>query len=199
VARLALTAAPVGGLLAVLAIAAIVYVAPSALTVSTAAPRISLTALYSSTEAGGAPTSLPGGYGQYVSAQRPRGGDFPERRRRRIHFWDNLTHSGTGGAYSWLLLIPILVLALGAAAVPFALRRRLRRRRPQRDFASPPPFYSTQQSSDTQTLAAPPPAVATPSAPDVADRLARLEQLHQSGAITDEEFVTQRRRILGGP
>jgi hypothetical protein len=110
VARTASKAAPAGGLLAVLAVAAMVYAAPSDLIVSTVAPRISLTASYSSADAHGASTSLLGGHRQYVSTQRPPGGDFPEKRRR--HFWDNLTHFGTiGGAFSWLLLAPILIVA----------------------------------------------------------------------------------------
>jgi Short C-terminal domain len=45
---------------------------------------------------------------------------------------------------------------------------------------------------------APPTAPPPPSPAAADDRLARLEKLHESGALTDEEFLAQRRRILGG-
>ncbi|MGN6243229.1 MAG: SHOCT domain-containing protein [Motilibacteraceae bacterium] len=52
--------------------------------------------------------------------------------------------------------------------------------------------------------APPPPPPAAPSAPpadggtDVAAQLAQLAQLHQSGALTDDEFATAKTQLLGG-
>lgn len=179
-----------GGLFAALAVAATVYVAPSALAVTADAPQMSLTASYWSVDAPGTSTTPLAGHRQYASIQRPLRTDFPTRRRRRIHFFNNFTHFGSGGgALSWLFLAPLLIVVLTVAAVPFALRRRFKRRRPQPGFAGPPPFGPT-------TL---PTTVAPPSAGQTTDRLAQLEQLHQSGAISDEEFITQRQRIVGGP
>jgi hypothetical protein len=39
--------------------------------------------------------------------------------------------------------------------------------------------------------------VATTSAPSTADELAKLAELRNSGALTDEEFATQKARLLG--
>lgn len=49
--------------------------------------------------------------------------------------------------------------------------------------------------------AAAPPATAPPAAQaavDPIDQLAKLDQLRQSGALSDEEFAAQKQRILGG-
>ena len=189
---------PAKGLFAVLAVAAMVYAAPSDVMVSTGAPPISLTASYSSADGHGAAIPQLGGHRPYAYTLRQPGSPFPERRRRH-HFWDNVTHFGTsGGAFSWLLLAPIFILVLGVA-VAFTLRRRFRRRRRQREFSGTPPFDPTPQGFDSQPLAQHPPAAAPPSTGERGNRLTRLEKLHQSGAISDEEFMTQRQRIIDGP
>jgi hypothetical protein len=136
-----------------------------------------------------------------VSAQRPSSGDYPLK-RRRIHFWSNWTHFGRGGPLSWLIFAPILAIILGAAAVPFILRRRLSRKRGRGDFVSPPPDVLMPPNFGTQVFTpppmAPPPSPVPPPPAQTHDRLARLDKLHESGALTDEEFLAQRQRILGG-
>ncbi|HUO41259.1 MAG TPA: SHOCT domain-containing protein, partial [Mycobacterium sp.] len=117
----------------------------------------------------GAPPSLHAGF-----APAAKIGDYPLR-RRRIH-WNNWTHYvGGGGRFSWLVFGPIMAVVLAAVAVPLYLRSRLRRRRPK--------------TVGTQAFAA--------TVPQTDDRLKRLADLHAEGALTDEEFLTQRRRILG--
>jgi len=56
---------------------------------------------------------------------------------------------------------------------------------------APPPQPVYQQ--------APPPAPAAPATlgPEVIQELQQLAQLHQSGVLTDEEFNTQKARLLG--
>jgi len=44
--------------------------------------------------------------------------------------------------------------------------------------------------------AAPPPPA--PSADDAAGELERLASLHQSGALSDEEFAAAKQKVLGG-
>ncbi|MBV8928679.1 MAG: SHOCT domain-containing protein [Mycobacteriaceae bacterium] len=99
-------------------------------------------------------------------------GDYPLRRRR--HLWSNWTswsHLGGHGPFSWLVFAPLLLIGAAAAAVPLIIRRRRRRQRPQGDSAQPP--RGTH------------------------DVLARLEELRASGALTDEQFQAQKRRITG--
>jgi len=50
------------------------------------------------------------------------------------------------------------------------------------------------------TQAAPPPAAPAPAAPAPADSTAELERLaklHESGALTDEEFAAAKSKLLG--
>jgi hypothetical protein len=189
---------PAKGLFAVLAVAAMVYAAPCDVMASTGAPPISLTASYSSADGHDAAIPQLGGLRPYAYPLRQPGSPFPERRRRH-HFWDNVTHFGTsGGAFSWLLLAPIFILVL-VAAVAFTLRRRFKRRRRRGEFSGMPPFDPTPQRFDSQPLAQHPAAAAPPSTGERGDRLTRLEKLHQSGAISDEEFLIQRQRIIDGP
>jgi len=61
--------------------------------------------------------------------------------------------------------------------------------------AYPPqqPAYAPQQPA----YAPPPPAAPTTLGPEVIQELQQLAQLHQSGVLTDEEFNTQKARLLG--
>lgn len=47
------------------------------------------------------------------------------------------------------------------------------------------------------TQAPPPPAPAAAPAPDTIAELERLSRLHESGALTDQEFTAAKRRTLG--
>lgn len=213
VARAALTVAPVRGPLGVMIVVAMIFAAPIAFAASPASPPIGLAASYSTTETPSESTALLDSHARYAATQRTSVGDFPLRRRRRPHFWNNITHFGTsGGPLSWLILGPILAITAGAGAVPFILRRRRSRKRrgdfvgPPPDVLAPPPFGTqgfTPQTASTEVFtppyAAPPPMPPPAPSPGATDeRLARLDRLHQSGALTDEEFLAQRQRILGG-
>ena len=52
---------------------------------------------------------------------------------------------------------------------------------PPQEYVSPPP----------------PPPAAAPSEDSALDQLKQLGELHQSGVLTDEEFVAQKAKILG--
>lgn len=55
------------------------------------------------------------------------------------------------------------------------------------------------QAYGAQSYGAPPPAYAEPEPPPAADPLEQLKELgalHQQGILTDEEFATQKARIL---
>ena len=51
-----------------------------------------------------------------------------------------------------------------------------------------------------QQAAAPPPpeAAAQPAGPSLLDQLNQLDALHQSGALTDNEFTAAKAKLLGG-
>ncbi len=50
-----------------------------------------------------------------------------------------------------------------------------------------------------QAAAPPPPAAAAPPAgPSLLDQLNQLDALHQSGALTDNEFTAAKAKLLGG-
>lgn len=142
-----------------------------------AAPVAAVAATFTATaEISTAPTAMRAAF-----APAPRGlGDFPLRRRRRIH-WNNWSHYVGGGRFSWLVFGPIIAVVLAALAVPLYLRRRLKRRRSNTSGAQPI-VAAVPQTTTTVT----------------ADRLKRLQDLHASGALTDEEFVAQKRHIEGG-
>ena len=64
---------------------------------------------------------------------------------------------------------------------------------PEQAYAEPPP------AAPAPAPAAPAPAAAAPSGgSDLVAQLQQLEQLHQQGAITDEEFTAAKSRLLGG-
>jgi Short C-terminal domain len=57
--------------------------------------------------------------------------------------------------------------------------------------------YASQDAAASQPMeAAPPPAPAAP-AEDPYDEIAKLAKLHDSGALTDQEFADAKAKILG--
>lgn len=58
------------------------------------------------------------------------------------------------------------------------------------------PNYQPPQPAAVEAAPVRSPAVQSPAGDPLAARLQRLEALHQQGLITDEEYQTQRRRIL---
>ena len=83
---------------------------------------------------------------------------------------------------------PLLRLATGAATASIAYRAG--QRRAEQDA------YNQQAAEAYQATQAPPPAPAGP-APDTIAELERLSRLHESGALTDQEFTAAKARALG--
>jgi uncharacterized membrane protein YebE (DUF533 family) len=81
---------------------------------------------------------------------------------------------------------PLMRVAAGATTATVAYKAGQRR---------------TQQNQyDEQTQAAPPqaaPASAVPAPADSTAELERLAKLHESGALTDEEFAAAKAKLLG--
>ena len=59
----------------------------------------------------------------------------------------------------------------------------------QQQAAAPPP---------PQQAYAPPPEAAPAAGPSLLDQLNQLDALHQSGALTDNEFTAAKAKLLGG-
>jgi hypothetical protein len=59
--------------------------------------------------------------------------------------------------------------------------------------------YRLQELESQQQQAAPPPAAAAPAgvSPDAIEQLKQLAELKDQGVLTQEEFDTQKRRLLG--
>jgi hypothetical protein len=79
----------------------------------------------------------------------------------------------------------VAVVAGTATAVSNRVARRQGNRWAQQDQAA-----SEQQPAYVEPAQA-------PAQDDMLDQLAKLGQLHDSGVLTDEEFETQKTRILG--
>ena len=93
---------------------------------------------------------------------------------------------------------PLLRLATGAATAGIAYQAG--RRRAQQDA------YNEQAAEAYETTQAPPPpppqpayaqAPAAAPPPDSIAELERLARLHESGALTDQEFAAAKARALG--
>jgi hypothetical protein len=112
-----------------------------------------------------------------------------KRRSRRHHLWLWHLVPGSGGPLSWLLLVPYLIVGLGLAAILIFVRRR-------RTKASTAVNFDVTQARNFDA-----PSHAILDAPTgihpVDDRLHRLQDLHAAGMLSDDEFETQRLRIIG--
>jgi hypothetical protein len=87
---------------------------------------------------------------------------------------------------------PLLRLATGAATAGIAYRAGQRR--------AEQAAYNEQAAAAyeaTQAAPPPPPAPAAAAAPDTIAELERLARLHESGALTDQEFAAAKARALG--
>jgi hypothetical protein len=83
---------------------------------------------------------------------------------------------------------PLLRLATGAATAGIAYHTG--QRRAEQDA------YNQQAAAAYEASQAPPPPAAAP-APDTIAELERLSRLHESGALTDQEFIAAKARALG--
>jgi Short C-terminal domain len=87
---------------------------------------------------------------------------------------------------------PLLRLATGAATAGTAYKAG--QRRAEQDA------YNQQPTGAYQAAQAPPPsppAQADPAPADTIGELERLSRLHESGALTDQEFAAAKARALG--
>jgi putative oligomerization/nucleic acid binding protein len=84
---------------------------------------------------------------------------------------------------------PLLRLAAGATTATVAYRAG--QRRAEQDV------YNEQAQAAYQATQAPPPAYAAAPETDTIAELERLSRLHESGALSDEEFAAAKARVLG--
>jgi multidrug resistance efflux pump len=87
---------------------------------------------------------------------------------------------------------PLMRVAAGAATATVAYKAGQRRQQQNES-------NEQAQNAYAQTQAAPPPAAPSP-APATGDSTAELERLaklHESGALSDEEFAAAKSKILG--
>jgi Short C-terminal domain len=87
---------------------------------------------------------------------------------------------------------PLLRLAAGATTATIAYKAG--QRRAEQDV------YNEQAQAAYQATQAAPPAYAAPAPAPETDTIAELERLsrlHESGALSDEEFAAAKARVLG--
>ncbi|HET7660905.1 MAG TPA: SHOCT domain-containing protein [Oryzihumus sp.] len=94
------------------------------------------------------------------------------------------------------------VVAGTASAVAGRVQRRQQNKWAAQDAAAAPPQEAPPQQ---QEYAAPPPPAPAPApeptasgGTDLVAQLQQLEQLHQQGAINDQEFAAAKAKLLGG-
>jgi hypothetical protein len=86
---------------------------------------------------------------------------------------------------------PLMRLAAGATTATVAYKAG--QRRVQQDQVNE---QAQAASAAAQPAAAPPPAASAPATDSTAE-LERLAKLHESGALTDEEFAAAKSKVLG--
>lgn len=88
---------------------------------------------------------------------------------------------------------PLMRVAAGAATATVAYKAGQRRTQQNQ-------YNDQAQAAYAQTQAAQPQAASAPAAPAPTDSTAELERLaklHDSGALTDEEFAAAKSKLLG--
>lgn len=88
---------------------------------------------------------------------------------------------------------PLMRMAAGAATATVAYKAGQRRTEQNQ-------YNEQAQAAYTQTQAAPPqaaPAAPAPAPADSTAELERLAKLHESGALSDEEFAAAKSKLLG--
>jgi len=89
---------------------------------------------------------------------------------------------------------PLLRLATGAATAGIAYHAGQRRAEQDAYNQQAAAAYDAMQAAPPPP---PPPAPAAGPAPDPIAELERLTRLHESGALTDQEFTAAKARALG--
>jgi hypothetical protein len=120
------------------------------------------------------------------AVQKAQRGDFPlKRRRNRMTFWHHFTSwTHSSSPLTWVVALPLALLGVAAAPAVFFLRRWFRRKGSTAEGEVYSPM-STDISAPTDIAA-------------TDERLRRLSDLHASGALTDAEFESEKRRTTGG-
>jgi hypothetical protein len=91
---------------------------------------------------------------------------------------------------------PLLRLAAGAATATVAYKAGQRRaEQDAHNEQAQAAYAATQAQAPPPAYAAPPPAPAPET--DTIAELERLARLHESGALSDEEFAAAKARVLG--
>lgn len=88
---------------------------------------------------------------------------------------------------------PLARLAVGAATAGVAYHAGQRRAHQDEYNDQAAEAYATTQAPPPPQYVAPPPA----STGGEVDELGRLAQMHDSGALTDDEFVAAKAQLLG--
>ncbi len=105
--------------------------------------------------------------------------------------------SATSGARAFGLFAGIVFLALAVLSIVLTVRKR---HRPKPAVTGPPGLASVLSTPAAQPPSAgPPPVNVQPmrtDSPDPLDRIAKLAQLRDSGALTNEEFEAQKAKLL---
>lgn len=87
----------------------------------------------------------------------------------------------------------------GGAAVAYHAGKSTQAGKDQQAMQQP---QATAPEEEQASQQAPPPPPAAPAAggmsPDAINALKELGQLHEQGILTDEEFATQKAKLLGG-
>ena len=87
---------------------------------------------------------------------------------------------------------PIARLAVGAATAGVAYRAGKRVEQDEYNQEAAAPYAASQDQPPPPQYVAPPPA----STGGEVDELSRLVQMHDSGALTDEEFAAAKAQLL---
>ena len=90
---------------------------------------------------------------------------------------------------------PLMRVAAGAATATVAYKAGQRRTQQNQYNDQAQAAYAQTQAAPPP--AAPPPAPAAPAPTDSTAELERLAKLHESGALTDEEFAAAKSKLLG--
>ena len=92
---------------------------------------------------------------------------------------------------------PLMRLAAGAATAGIAYKAGQRRAEQDAYNQQVSEAYEAAQASPPAYAPPPAPAPAAAPPPDSIAELERLARLHESGALTDEEFTAAKARALG--
>jgi hypothetical protein len=92
---------------------------------------------------------------------------------------------------------PLMRVAAGAATATVAYKAGQRRTQQNQYNDQAQAAYAQTQAAPPQAAPPPAPAAPAPAPADSTAELERLAKLHESGALTDEEFAAAKSKLLG--